>query len=58
MGGQLDGNFLPGSLTHKFIFIVLLIIRFVENIFFLSLFFFLSLSMCVCVWSHMACEFP
>ena len=26
MGGQLDGNFLPGSLPHKFILIVTSII--------------------------------
>ena len=31
MGGQLDGNFLPGSLPHKFILIVILIICFVVN---------------------------
>jgi len=31
MGGQLDGNFLPGSLPHKFILIVTLIICFVVN---------------------------
>jgi len=37
MGGQLDGNFLPGSLPHKFILIVTSIICFVVNIFFLSL---------------------
>jgi len=38
MGGQLDGNF-PGSLPHKFILIVTLIICFVVNkFFFLSLF--------------------
>jgi len=37
MGGQLDGNFLPGSLPHKFILTVTLIIWFVVNIFFLSL---------------------
>ena len=36
MGGQLDGNFLPGSLPHKFILTVTLIICFVVNIFFLS----------------------
>ena len=29
MGGQLDGNFLPGSLPHKFILFVTLIICFV-----------------------------
>ena len=34
MGGQLDGNFLPGSLPHKFILTVTLIICFVVNIFF------------------------
>jgi len=33
MGGQLYGNFLPGSLLHKFIVIVTLIIRFVVSIF-------------------------
>jgi len=38
MGSQLDGNFLPGSLPHKFILIVILIICFVVNNFFLSLF--------------------
>ena len=39
MGGQLDGNFLPGSLSHKFILLVTLIICFVVNNFFsLSLF--------------------
>jgi len=37
MGGQLDGNFLPDSLPHKFILIVTLIICFVVNKF-LSLF--------------------
>jgi len=37
MGGQLDGNFLPGSLPHKFILFVTLIICFVVNIFSLSL---------------------
>jgi len=31
MGGQLDGNFLPGSLPHKFILIVILIICFAVN---------------------------
>ena len=31
MGGQLDGNFVPGSLPHKFILIVTLIICFVVN---------------------------
>ena len=31
MGGQLDGNFLPGSLPHKFILFVTLIICFVVN---------------------------
>ena len=31
MGGQLYGNFLPGSLTHKFSLIVTLIICFVMN---------------------------
>ena len=31
MGGQLDGNFLPGSLPHKFILIVTSIICFVMN---------------------------
>ena len=31
MGDQLDGNFLPGSLPHKFILIVTLIICFVVN---------------------------
>jgi len=31
MGGQLDGNFLPGSLPHEFILIVILIICFVVN---------------------------
>ena len=31
MGGQLDGNFLPGSLPHKFILIVTSIICFVVN---------------------------
>ena len=34
MGGQLDGNFLAGSLPHKFILIVTLIICFVVNQFF------------------------
>jgi len=34
MGGQLDGNFLPGSLPHKFILTVTLIIWFVVNNFF------------------------
>jgi len=34
MGGQLDGNFLPGSLPHKFILFVTLIICFAVNIFF------------------------
>jgi len=38
MGGQLDGNFLPGSLPHKFVLIVTSIICFVVNKFFLSLF--------------------
>jgi len=38
MSGQLDGNFRPGSLPHKFILIVILIICFVVNKFiFLSL---------------------
>jgi len=31
MGGQPDGNFLPGSLQHKFILFVTLIICFVVN---------------------------
>jgi len=31
MGGQLDGNFFPGSLPHKFILIVTSIICFVVN---------------------------
>jgi len=31
MGSQLDGNFLPDSLPHKFILIVTLIICFVVN---------------------------
>jgi len=31
LGGQLDGNFLPGSLPHKFILILTLIICFVVN---------------------------
>ena len=31
MGGQLNGNFLPGSLPHKFILIVTLTICFVVN---------------------------
>ena len=31
LGGQLDGNFLPGSLPHKFIWILTLIICFVVN---------------------------
>ena len=34
MDGQLDGNFLPGSLPHKFILVVTLIICFVVNNFF------------------------
>ena len=34
MGGQLDGNFLPGSLPHKFILFVILMICFVVNNFF------------------------
>ena len=34
LGGQLDGNFLPGSLPHKFILFVALIICFVVNNFF------------------------
>jgi len=34
MGGQLDGNFLPGSLPHKFILIVTSIICFVVSKFF------------------------
>ena len=34
MGGQLDGNFLPVSLSDKFILIVTLIICFVVNKFF------------------------
>ena len=34
MGGQLGGNFLPGSLPHKFILIVTLIICFAVNKFF------------------------
>ena len=34
MGGQLDGNFLHGSLPNKFILIVTLIICFVVNKFF------------------------
>ena len=34
MDGQLDGNFLPGSLPHKFILFVTLIISFVVNNFF------------------------
>ena len=34
MGSQLDGKFLPGSLPHKFILIVILIICFVVNNFF------------------------
>jgi len=38
MGGQLDGNFLPGSLPHKFVLIVTSIICFVVNKFSLSLF--------------------
>ena len=37
MGGQLDGDFLPGSQPHKFILIVTSIICFVMNNFFLSL---------------------
>jgi len=37
MGGQLDGNFLPVSLSDKFILIVTLIICFVVNKFFLSI---------------------
>jgi len=37
MGGQLDGNFLPVSLSDKFILIVTLIICFVVNNFFLYL---------------------
>ena len=37
MDSQLDGNFLPGSLPHKFILIVTLIICFVVNNFFFSL---------------------
>jgi len=37
MGGQLDGNFLPVSLSDKFILIVTLIICFVVNKFFLYL---------------------
>jgi len=45
MGGQLDGNF-PGSLPHKFILIVTLIICFVVNKFFFSLSF---LSICSAV---------
>jgi len=47
MGGQLDGNFLPGSLPHKFILIVILIICFAVNksefslcVFFISIRFF------------------
>jgi len=31
MGGQLDENFLPGSLPHKYILIVTLITCFVVN---------------------------
>jgi len=42
MGGQLDRNFLPGSLPHKFILIVTSIICFVVNKF---LFLCLSLSL-------------
>jgi len=34
MGGQIDGNFLPGSLPHKFILIVTSIICLVVNNFF------------------------
>jgi len=34
MGGRLDGNFLPGSLPHKFILFVTLIICFAVNNFF------------------------
>ena len=45
MGGQLDGNFLPGSLPHKFILIVTLMICFAVNKF-------LSLS------HHPACVDP
>jgi len=41
MGGQLDGNFLSGSLPHKFILIVTSIICFVVNNFFF-------LSLCIC----------
>ena len=40
MGGQLDGNFLPGSLPHKFILFVTLILCFVVN-----KFLYLSLSL-------------
>jgi len=34
MGGQLDGNFLPSSLPHKFTLIVTSIVCFVVNNFF------------------------
>jgi len=34
MGSQLDGNFLPGSMPHKFILFVTLTICFVVNTFF------------------------
>jgi len=36
MGGQLDGTFLHGSLPHKFILFITLIVCFVVNKFFLS----------------------
>ena len=48
MDGQLDGNFLPGSLPHKFILFVTLIICFVVNNFFLSLTIILQSLLCTC----------
>ena len=48
MDGQLDGNFLPGSLPHKFILFVTLVICFVVNNFFLSLTIILQSLLCTC----------
>ena len=53
MGGQLYGNFLPGSLSHKFILIVILIICFVVNKF---LSFSLSLSLSRFLYDCSACK--
>ena len=63
---MLDGNFLPGSLPHKFILIVILIICFAVNksefsvcVFFISirLYFFchcsVCLSVCLVLWASL-----